>query len=69
MLTLILAIALTNGSGEQTGIQLEATGLLYETHTLCMEDGDKLSREHNKDGFICVPVTKEQVMFRERRRS
>lgn len=69
MLTLILAMVLTSSNGEQTGIQLEATGLLYETHTLCMEDGDKLAREHEKDGFICVPVSKEEILFRDRQRS
>lgn len=69
MLTLILAVALLNEAGGQSGLQLEATGLLYETHTLCMEDGDKLAREHEKDGFICIPVSKEEIMFREGRRS
>lgn len=69
MLTLILAIALHAEGGMSSGIKLEATGLLYETHSLCMADGDKLAREHKKDGYICIPVSKEEIMFRDRQRS
>ena len=69
MLTLILAIALLNEAGGQTGLQLEATGLLFETHTLCMDEGDRLAREHQKDGYICIPVSEEEIMFRDRQRS
>lgn len=68
MLTLILAIALLNEAGGQTGLRLEATGLLFETHTLCMDEGDRLAREHQKDGYICIPVSKEEMMFRDRQR-
>lgn len=69
MLTLILAISLTTVGGASSGIKLEATGLLYETHALCMADGDKLAREHEKDGYICIHVSKEEIMFRDRQRS